>query len=585
MNAFAPGATTAFANSVQENPIPSTADTNSNISLGIKTNTPFEQVPTQPSNTAASSVEKRSSLSKDDRYEATPPMLELSIDPDFLTPGGSFTLSWQIEGVSLEENTLISLQVTLPASFSLEGNFAGSFDAASHILTIPVTVLHGQIHLKADASDEDVVLQGTVFKDTDTLAEASLFLSAHEQYPIDPNGGRIEAEDGQIDLQVPADVFPQQALIDIGRPSGDEVPPYSLSDQTFEIKAHDTQSGDELDQFSEEISISVSYADLEIPEEVEGELHLYWYNPETEDWEALPTLVDTESKTLQAFTDHFTVFDIDVNHWQASHLPTIDSFQVSSFTGAGTYSLPIEVPPGPGGFQPSLALTYNSQVVDQSTTLTQASWVGMGWSLEMGSIEADTHGTDDNQDDTYLLNVAGISTWLIKDDSGAYHARDENFWQISYDGSRNGIWTVRDKRGTVYFFERISFYPDAGDTGECIKKPHLWSLTRVRNVFGQEITYNYEGQGKQVRCGIDEVEDVDSAVYPVSVTYANARYRIRFDRGTSQNRWDYQLSWDTDQVFHTFEKQRLQNIYVEQDSQGGRNLRDRPAALYAPIRS
>jgi hypothetical protein len=124
---------------------------------------------------------------------------------------------------------------------------------------------------------------------------------------------------------------------------------------------------------------------------VEENLYLHWYNAQTGEWEPLPTDVNRATKTLEAVTTHFTVFDIDVNNWQASHLPTVDSFQVSSFTGAATYSLPIVVPPGPGGFQPSLVLNYNSQVVDQSTTLTQAS--GWGWAgLDTGSIELDCMG-------------------------------------------------------------------------------------------------------------------------------------------------------------------------------------------------
>jgi hypothetical protein len=49
------------------------------------------------------------------------------------------------------------------------------------------------------------------------------------------------------------------------------------------------------------------------------------------------------------------------------------------FTGAATYSYPIDVPPGRAGLAPQIALTYNSQAKN--------GWLGVGWTLDMGSIQ------------------------------------------------------------------------------------------------------------------------------------------------------------------------------------------------------
>ena len=48
------------------------------------------------------------------------------------------------------------------------------------------------------------------------------------------------------------------------------------------------------------------------------------------------------------------------------------------FTGAASYTIPIEVPPGRSGLAPDLALTYNSY--------NSNGWLGMGWDLDLGAI-------------------------------------------------------------------------------------------------------------------------------------------------------------------------------------------------------
>ena len=60
-------------------------------------------------------------------------------------------------------------------------------------------------------------------------------------------------------------------------------------------------------------------------------------------------------------------------------------------SGAYTSSYPITVPPVPGDFAPTVALSYDSQATSglTSSTNNQASWVGDGWSYSPGFIETD----------------------------------------------------------------------------------------------------------------------------------------------------------------------------------------------------
>ncbi|HJS20596.1 MAG TPA: SpvB/TcaC N-terminal domain-containing protein, partial [Anaerolineales bacterium] len=506
----------------------------------------------------------------------TQPTLLLSIDPDSLAPKSTYVLTWQIEGLTVEEHKELLIQIILPDVLSPVGEHGGIFDETTRTLSLPVGDLKGQVELASGDTVSETVLYAVLLDGGAALAETKMPLSPAEQFSLDTQGGEITALDGRVTVGFPEDALPEEAVIEIGAPSGDGAPPSSLSGQAFEITAYAETSGQEIEQFEKELELSVSYADLELLDVSEKDLVVYWFDPETQDWAGLDSWVDTETKTVHALTDHFTVFDIDANNWQATHLPTLNPFQVSTFTGAATYSLPVQVPPGPGGLQPSLALSYNSQVVDQSTIKTQASWVGMGWDLDAGSIELDTHGTPNtSSDDSYMLNAAGVSTHLVKDASGVFHTSDENFWKIQYNSGAE-TWQIWDKQGNQYFFEQSSYFPfevvNSEDCGETQEKTYQWTLTRQRNIFGQEIQYNYIRDQKelndwywyssQAECRFTK-QWYDVAIYLDTITYAGGKYRVRFER---ENRTDYTASWETDVIFHNYQRYRLKNIHVEQDA-------------------
>lgn len=331
------------------------------------------------------------------------PALSLSIKPDFLAPNTTYVLTWDITGVILEEYRQPLLQITLPDILSPVGA-ERSYEESSHILTIPVLALTGQVDLATGASVGDTVLYAALMDNTEIRAETKLSLSTPEQFAMDSQGGDITAMNGDVSVEFVADTFAEDVIVNIGAPSGDAIPPFSLSGQPFEINVYTEQDQKSLETFDKDITLAVNIADRGIPEDQQDSIYIAWYNEDIGDWESLPSWVDPETQTVYAVTDHFTVFDVDVNTWQAAHPPIIEAFQVSNFTGAATYSLPIEVPPGPGGLQPHLALNYNSQIVDAALAETQASWVGMGWSLDTGSIERNSNGTNGTTDDTFFIN-------------------------------------------------------------------------------------------------------------------------------------------------------------------------------------
>ena len=83
-------------------------------------------------------------------------------------------------------------------------------------------------------------------------------------------------------------------------------------------------------------------------------------------------------------------------------LETFGEYETELFSGAGTYTYEIEVPPGTNNLQPSLAFLYNSQ-----STLQRPGMLGSGWSLtENYIIRNVNHTLDDINDDYFILSMS-----------------------------------------------------------------------------------------------------------------------------------------------------------------------------------
>ena len=542
----------------------SASPTSSPTDNGTGTPTPTETGTPSPSDIIASATPSATQLPGTATGTPIPtqPAIEINLkaDPEFSVPGGEMAIHWSLAGIQAGGQAL-TLEFTLPKGFQPREKNA-SFDEAAMKLTVDVKKEAGQFTLLVpqDAAEDAFIQAALLDEGKAVLAGTLLPIPSREQFTLDDTGGEARTRDGRIKVRFPQNALPGQALIAIGRPSGADAPAYSLSDHPFELKARDKGDGRELHEFGGQVEIEVSYADLNVPPGREHDVYLYWYNPGSKVWEGLPTEADPQTKILRAKTNHFSVFDIGINDWQASRMPTVDSFQVSGFTGAGTFSLPIEVPAGPGGLQPGLTLSYNSQVVDQATSNTQPSWVGMGWSLETGSIIRDEHNTSTGSAVTFLLSAGGMSTRIAKDASDIYRPLDENFARVVFDAGAN-TWTVWDKQGNVYYFEDRSDMADVSDGVILGVYTYQWSLTRVRSIFGKELTYTYAHETKQIGS-----ITTTTAVYPDTILYPNERYRIRFER---EARYDYPAWWNNnDGIPHSYERSRLKNVLVEHSYDG-----------------
>ena len=337
-------------------------------------------------------------------------------------------------------------------------------------------------------------------------------------------------------------------------------------------------------QFKQEIEIRVHY-DEDALWGAESELILKYYDPTIQEWRNLPSWVDTENNILVGKSDHLTNFDVDVETWEMATLPSLDSFQVSAFTGAATYSFPIWTPPGRGGLQPSVSLSYNSQTVDSATKRTQAGIAGMGWSLsaKMG-IQRNMNGTDnDLDDDTFSFNAGGVSSSLLPIASNTYtvefRTTNESFWKVIGHLAQSGTyqfthWEAWDKSGNYYLFgnddaHRAIFPTYTNDPSDCYDGHRIWywGIQTMTNVHGQSLSYTLERDSKDVDvdCDDDPPRNVHTAIRVFSIKYPGDSYRIRF---WYQNRDDYKSSWLDDESQVLYEGKILDYITVEYNDDG-----------------
>ncbi len=171
-------------------------------------------------------------------------------------------------------------------------------------------------------------------------------------------------------------------------------------------------------------------------------------------------------------------------------------FDVSA-EGAATYTIPIWVPPGPRGVQPSLALTYSS--------LGRNGSLGVGWSLAgVSSIERCTqvYGIDSGTSPVTMTNSDRycLGTNRLRLLSGSYGAANSTYAKevddfsvltasASSQGSGPQSFTLLAKDGTTYEYGTI---PTARVTFSSNGTVLRWMLNKVRDRDGNSYTIDYQ---------------------------------------------------------------------------------------------
>jgi len=210
-----------------------------------------------------------------------------------------------------------------------------------------------------------------------------------------------------------------------------------------------------------------------------------------------------------------------------------------SNTGAATYNIPIIVPPGRGGIaMPNLALVYNSQ--------QKNGWVGMGWDLEVGSIQRSTKWGVDYNGAAFVVDgsielVPKTAEW----GSGYYGAKIEaGFTKYKFNGAATG-WEVTARDGTRYFYGTTddSRQYDPNNVNRVFK----WCLKEIRDTNNNTMTIAY-------------YKDTNNGeIYPAEINYPGNNNKVEFIR-ESTPRQDKPPRYDT--LWKVVTAYRLKTIKV-----------------------
>ena len=169
------------------------------------------------------------------------------------------------------------------------------------------------------------------------------------------------------------------------------------------------------------------------------------------------------------------------------------SGEVDPFTGTYQYTVEFAVPPGRAGMQPRIALQYVSGSGGYS-------WVGHGWSLDLGTIERSgprgaVASYNDETDEFYLGGQR-----LVKVAPNEYRTERDQFSRIRV--LPDGAFEVTDPRGTVSVFGRSSNGRMLG-AGDGVWR---WLIEESTDANGNTMHYAY-------------THDAYGAVYPKQITY------------------------------------------------------------------
>ena len=238
----------------------------------------------------------------------------------------------------------------------------------------------------------------------------------------------VHMDHGQVEVRAPAKVaitFARPASEDHpgsrGEPELPSIAGFKSGLETVVIEATDSD-GRTVGQFDSPGTLVHRYTleQLKALGIEENDLALFRYDDKEREWIPLSTHVDTSAQTATAEIPSGGPYQLsDGSSPSEAFIPSLRGWQVAMSMGTVVFHYPIDVPAGPGGIRPELALTYSSGATDGRSgrrPKTQSSWVGKGWSLDTGSIAMYKTRVYSQERLRFALMLGGLAADLVRSD-------------------------------------------------------------------------------------------------------------------------------------------------------------------------
>lgn len=174
------------------------------------------------------------------------------------------------------------------------------------------------------------------------------------------------------------------------------------------------------------------------------------------------------------------------------------TFDVSA-TGAATYSIPIKIPQGVGGMQPTLAIVYNSQAGNGM----------LGWGCNLSGMSVITRGPKDmyhdgtakaltfSADEAYYLDGKRLiySSGTIGQEGAVYYLESDPFTKVivhgTYTTSTANTWfEVQSSTGQICYYGNTTGARQSYTAGN-FPRIYAWYLDYVEDPLGNYMNYTY----------------------------------------------------------------------------------------------
>ncbi len=505
--------------------------------------------------------------------------LRLTAEPTQVEPGDVLTYTATVANAGDTPLTAVVLTDTLPDGLVYVAQSAVGFayDSRAGQLTwavgmlAPGATLTGSFQARVQGLALGVTVTNTVLAGSPARAEVLTASAVVDIVPprndvvwVTPNeGGLLRSTDDRLLLRIPPGAVQAGTRFSY---AGQPALPRPLTGLrfAFTVEAQDA-SGQPQHRFAAPLVLTLAYRPDEFPAAA-GLPVVYYFDETTGQWMALPTQVDRQRRQLQVAVSHLTLFAAATSGFTygIQDLPTIHGFVSDAWSGNSSVSYPLTLPPGPGGLDLGLALTYSSEGVnairqpsddgrsdyDKAQRFDrQASIVGWGWSLT-GLGQITVQGPPEGSGNRLWLSFAGGS-YELKYSSGAWQTEPQGFLRIEHTGNyaEQTPWYIWTPDGTKYTFggasgTAASWHQHGGPDYTCSLHARELHLTEVRDPHGNVITVTYAVEPESVTCYDDQgnpknTVDYQRAIRPVRMEYfpngplATARVDFTYLEGRS----------------------------------------------------